>query len=134
MQSGSTPDIKDYYSDLTTPNPADMQLQLEELVQQGTLSPQQAQAILLERSAMEDVTQDASTRQAQMEALAQLQDITSSGGLTATDRSKLNQIFSEQDTKNRGAREAILLRCIRARPESYRNSNATCDCCYKSKL
>lgn len=108
MQSGSTPDVKDYFSDLNTPNPADMQLQLEELVQQGSLSPEQARAILLERSSMEDVTQDAATRQAQMEALGQLQDITSSGGLTSTDRSKLNQIFSEQDTKNRGAREAIL--------------------------
>jgi hypothetical protein len=43
-----------------------------------------------------------------MDALAQLQDITASGGLNATDRSRLNQIANEENTKSRGAREAIL--------------------------
>lgn len=108
MQSGSTPQTPDYFKDLNTPNPADMQLQLEELVQQGSLSPEQAQAVLLNGTAMDNVNQDPATRQAQMDALAQLQDITSSGGLTATDKAKLNQIFSEEDTRSRGAREAIL--------------------------
>lgn len=108
MQSGETPTVEDFFKDLNTPNPADMQLQLEELVQQGTLSPEQAQAIMVERSNMEDVNQDPATRQAQMEALAGLQDITDSGGLTAIDKAKLNDIATQEQTQARGAREAIL--------------------------
>ena len=71
-QAGSTPEIQDYYSDLQTPNVGDMTLQLEELVQQGSLSPEQAQTILLQRSEMNDVSADPAARQAQMEALAKL--------------------------------------------------------------
>lgn len=108
MQSGSTPTIEDNFKDLNVPNPADLQVQLEELVQQGSLSPEQAQAIMLNGTAMSDVNQDPSTRQAQMDALAQLQDITDSGGLTDIDRANLNKIATDEQTQARGAREAIL--------------------------
>lgn len=108
MQSGSTPTIEDNFKDLNVPNPADLQVQLEELVQQGSLSPEQAQAIMLNGTAMSDVNQDPSTRQAQMDALSQLQDITDSGGLTDMDRADLNKIATDEQTQARGAREAIL--------------------------
>lgn len=108
MQAGSTPQMEDNFSDLSTPNPADMQLQLEQLVQQGSLSPEQAQTIMLGQSSMNDVSADPQARQAQMEALAQLSDITNSGGLTAIDKAKMNEIFTDEDTKARGAREAII--------------------------
>lgn len=108
MDSGSAPEIKDYFSDLELPSVQDMSLQLEKLVQQGTLSPEQAQAMLVERSAMEDVSQDSGTRQAQMDALLGLQDITSSGGLTSLDKSRLNQIQSDEQARERGSREAIM--------------------------
>lgn len=108
MQAGSTPDIKDNYKDLQAPNPADLQLQLEELVQQGSLSPEQAQAILIESSAMEGISTDPNLKKAQMDALIGLQEIADSGGMTDMDRANLNRIATEEATANRGAREAIL--------------------------
>lgn len=108
MQSGSTPQIDDYYKDLQAPNPGDMALQLQELVQQGSLSPEQAQAILVERSDMNNVTTDPALKQAQMDALLGLQEISDSGGMTAMDKANLNRIATDESTQARGAREAIL--------------------------
>jgi hypothetical protein len=108
MEAGSTPTITDYYSDVDMPSLSEMQVQMQQLVQQGTLSPEQAQAMLVQRSSMEDVNSDPSTKAAQMQALQGLQDVTSSGGLTAMDKAKLQQIFNDEDTKARGSREAIL--------------------------
>lgn len=108
MQAGSTPDVKDNFGDLATPNPADMQIQLEQLVQQGSLSPEQAQAIMADPSKMEQITTDPRFQQAQMSALDELSDITSNGGLTAIDKSKLNDISNQEATQQRGAREAII--------------------------
>ena len=108
MQSGSTPDIKDNFSDLQTPNSGDMALQLQELVQQGSLSPEQAQAILADPSAMNNISLDPNLKNAQMDALASLQDISSSGGMTAMDKANLGRIETEENTAARGQREAIL--------------------------
>jgi hypothetical protein len=43
-----------------------------------------------------------------MDALEGLTDISNSGGLTASDRARLNQIQTEEETKARGARDAII--------------------------
>jgi hypothetical protein len=108
VQSGKTPTVQDYYKDIQAPNIEDMQVQLEQLVQQGTLSPEQAQVFLQGQSQMQDVNQSDETKQAQMDALAGLQDITSSGGMTAQDKALINQIQGQEDARSRGAREAIL--------------------------
>lgn len=108
MDSGSAPEIKDYFSDLELPSAQEMSLQLERLVQQGSLSPEQAQAMMQERSAMENVQSDAGSKQAQMDALLGLQDITSSGGMTAQDKARMQQIQNQENSASRGAREAIM--------------------------
>jgi hypothetical protein len=108
MQSGETPEINDYFGGLAAPNTSDLSYQLEQLVNQGVINPEQAQEYLLSASAMENVNQDPSTKAAQMAALQQLQDITSSGGLTDMDRAKLSQIRNEENTAARGSREAII--------------------------
>lgn len=108
MMSAETPQVNDQYKYINTPSPEEMQIQLEQLVQQGSLSPEQARAILVDRSKMEDVEGDPQAQAAQQAALAQLQDVTESGGLTDTDRSKLNQISMDEGTQQRGARDAIL--------------------------
>ncbi len=108
MQSGQTPQTKDYFADLQAPNIEQMKLELEGLVQQGTLSPEQAQAILVDKSAMEDIQTDPGLQAAQMDALTGLQDISGGGGMTAMDRAKLNQIQQDEATQQRGAREAII--------------------------
>lgn len=108
MQSGSTPKVQDHFSSIETPKVEDMQIQLEQLVQQGSLSPEQAQAILADPSAMNQITTDPGLKSAQMDALLGLQDISSSGGLTDMDQANLSRIKNQEDTAARGQREAIL--------------------------
>lgn len=108
MQSGSTPEIQDYFKDLKTPSSNDMELNLEGLVQQGILSPEEAQTILMEESEMTNISLDPRMKQAQMEALAGLQNISDSGGMTLTDDANLAKIENDEAIRSRGAREAIL--------------------------
>lgn len=107
MQSGETPDTKDYFSDLELPSIADMELQLQQLVQQGVLTPEEAQAELVGRSEMSGIQTDPALKKAQMDALLGLQEI-SEGGLTKMDEANLSRIRNEENTAARGQREAIL--------------------------
>ncbi len=108
MQSGNTPKVEDYYKDLQAPTAEELSFQLEQLVQQGVLTPEQAQASLLDGSAMSGVSTDPALATAQMDALTSLQDISGNGGLTAADKFKLSQIQQDESTQSRGAREAIM--------------------------
>lgn len=98
----------DQLSSLQLPDVSEMQLQLESMVQQGIITPEQAQTYLAQQSEMNNIQTDPALHQAQMEALAGLQDISSNKGLTASDRAQLQQIQTQEDTASRGAREAIL--------------------------
>lgn len=98
----------DQLSSLQLPDISQMQLQLEELVQQGVITPEQAQTYLVEQSDLNNISTDPKLRQAQLDALFGLQDISSSGGLTAADQAQLGQIKTQEDAAQRGAREAIL--------------------------
>jgi hypothetical protein len=96
LQSTETPDIEG------------MKLQLEQLVQQGQISPEEAQTYLQQSSAMNNISLDPKFKQAQMDALSSLQDIGNNHGVTAADQAQLNDIQTQEDTHARGAREAIL--------------------------
>lgn len=106
--SASAQTTPDYFGDVVTPNVDLMRLELEPLIQQGILTAEQAEAYLVNQSEMNNVNQDPATRQAQMDALSSLQDITSSGGMTDMDKAALNQITQQENTQARGQREAIL--------------------------
>lgn len=108
MQSGSTPKVQDYFSDLNTPNIEDMQLQLEEMVLQGQITPEQAQAAMVEASAMKGVSTDPSLRAKQMQSIAALDELAKGGGMTASDEANLARIQNQEQTAARGAREAIM--------------------------
>lgn len=108
MQAGTTPEVHDYYGDIKVPDIKDMQLQLETLVQQGVLTPEDAQAALAESSKMNGISLDPNLKKAQMDALSGLQDISSGGGLSASDKANLSHINSDEMTQQRGQREAIL--------------------------
>jgi hypothetical protein len=110
MRSGKTPSVQDYFAELRTPDINEMELQLEELISQGTLSPEEAQTIMLEQSSMNNITLDPKLKQAQMDALSQLQEIGSSGGLNAQSRARLAQIENQENAANRGNREALMNR------------------------
>jgi hypothetical protein len=108
MSTGKTPQVADYFSDLNAPNPADMQLQLEELIQQGTISPEEAQTIMLGQSDMKGISLDPNLKKNQMAALDGLQDIVSGGGMTNMDMANLGRIKSQEDAAARGKRDAII--------------------------
>lgn len=108
MQTGETPKTTDYFSNLNAPNPADQQIQLQQLVQQGSISPEQAQAIMQDPSAMNNITTDPSLMKNQMAALQGLQDVSDNGGMTDTDKANLSNIQNQANTAARGQREAIM--------------------------
>ena len=93
---------------LQTPDVNQMQLQLEQMVQQGILEPEDAQVYLQQTSGLSGISTDPALQQAQYDALNSLQEISDSGGLTAADKANLSKIATDEAVKSRGAREAIL--------------------------
>lgn len=107
MQSGETPQVSDQFSGMELPDVSDMQIQLEQMVQQGVLSPEDAQAALANQSDMNNISLDPNLRKAQMDALGGLQDV-SKDGLTDQDEANLSKIQNQENSAARGSREAIL--------------------------
>lgn len=97
----------DALASLQTPDVSQMQLQLETLVQQGLISPEDAQVYMQNPSLMAGITTDPALQQAQYDALASLQDI-GEDGLTAQDKADLSRIQTQEQAQARGAREALM--------------------------
>lgn len=95
---------------LKSPTAEDLTYQLDQLVQQGVITPEQAKTYLQEGTSFSDISTDPRLRDAQMAALSSLQDIANSGGLTAIDKAKIGEITSRLGQEERGAREAIVQR------------------------
>ena len=72
------------------------------------LNPEQAETIRLEQSSMNNISLDPRMKQAQMEALASLENISDSGGMTNMDKANLSRIATDEQTRAKGARDAIL--------------------------
>lgn len=108
MQAGSTPQIEDKFADLSGPNAEDLSYDIARLVEAGALTPEQAQAALVDSSAMSGVMSDPTSRKAMFDALAELQNVTEQGGMTAMDRASMNEIFGQTDRKAKGARDAVV--------------------------
>lgn len=92
-----------YLEGLTPPELAALDLE-----QVGELSPELARAISAEGTAFEDVYVDPRLKQAQQDALEQLQGIAEAEGLTAQDKALLSRIARQERTQERGQREAII--------------------------
>jgi len=75
---------------------------LEEYAYQGDLANEQ-----MGPSAFESISLDPATRDAQMEALAYMQNLGSEGGMNAMDRAKLSEMQSAIGQQERGNRQAI---------------------------
>ncbi len=108
MQSGSTPQAPDKFAPIGSPGVQDLSYQIEQLVQQGVITPEDAKAALAGRSEMDNVSTDPRLEAAQMGALDSLQDIANSGGMTTADKANLNQISIDEATKAKGQRDAII--------------------------
>lgn len=92
---------------LETPDPEQMKVNLQELVSQGVITPEQAQSALVDANAYNQISLDPTTRNAQLNALRSLQDI-SDDGFSSQQASDLARIKSNQAAESRGAQEAIL--------------------------
>ena len=89
------------------PTQEELQQIFQGYVQQGLLSPEQAETFLADPSAMTSISTDPALKDAQMNALKSLQDL-SEGGLSAQDQADLSRIQTQEQSKARGAREAVL--------------------------
>jgi hypothetical protein len=98
----------DAFNSIATPELSALQVQLDKYVQAGKLSPEAAESVLLNSNSFNDIKLDPALQGAQKQALQQLQNIATQGGLTATDKAQLNDITQEQNTTARGRNEAIL--------------------------
>lgn len=96
-----------YFDALDVPTAEELYVQLEDMVRQGQITPEMAQTIMQEKSAMEEVKMGGGGRDAQYAALEELRNISGEGGLTATDRSKIMEIQDQLATTGRGARQAV---------------------------
>lgn len=101
-------DAKQQYREIDLPDIDQMKLQLQQYVDQGVMTPEEAKAQLVNSNAYDSMNLDSEGKQAQLAALHQLSDIGNNGGMTAQDKSQLQQIQNEEQTKARGARDAIV--------------------------
>lgn len=98
----------DAFNAIKTPALRDLQVQLDQYVQQGVLSPEQAEAELLSSNAFSEITTDPALSGAQKQALSSLQEVANGGGLTAIDKSRMADITAEQNATARGRNESIM--------------------------
>lgn len=108
MSSGHTPEVADYFKDLEAPDVKQMELRLQQLVEQGAITPEKAATVMQQASDMNGISLDPNLKKNQMAALQGLQDISDSGGMTAADEANLQKIQNQENSAARGKREAII--------------------------
>lgn len=96
------------YKDIPEPTYEQLKVNLEQMVSAGELRPEEASAILQDKSRLSNYVADPRLRESQLRALGALQEIGNEGGLTATDRARLADIEQDEARAARGARGAIL--------------------------
>lgn len=94
--------------DISVPDIAERQFQIEELVRQGQITPEEATALLQQETQLGAISLDPRLRQAQFAALQQLQQVGTEGGLTAASRASLDEIQRAAAGRERAQRGAIL--------------------------
>lgn len=101
-------DALNAFNAIQTPELSALQVQLQKYVDAGTLTPEQAETQLLSSNAFNSIVTDPSLRGAQKQALQQLQQIGTQGGMTAVDKAQLNDIQNQQNQANRSQNEATM--------------------------
>ncbi len=98
----------DAFNSIQTPELKNLQVQLDKYVQAGQLSPDQAEAQLLGSNAFKDITTDPSLSGAQKQALSSMQNVGNSGGLTAIDKARLEDITRQQNQEAQSRNASIM--------------------------
>ena len=81
-------------------------LQLQ--VVQGTMTPAQAQAAIQQQSALNGIQGSPQATSAQMQALQQMQQVATNGGLTQSDKAQLQQISDQVNQQNQARQGAVM--------------------------
>ncbi len=97
----------DAWGSIKTPELSALQVQLQKEVQQGTITPEQAEASLLGSNAFDAIRNDPSLGAAQHAALEGLQATANAGGLTAVDKARLQDVTDNQNQVAKGRLDAI---------------------------
>lgn len=90
------------------PSIEEARAELEQYVQQGLISPIEAETILQEQTAHRQIEEDPRLRASQIDALTEIENRVGQGGLDARSRADLYQIGADQATQNRGEQGAVL--------------------------
>lgn len=91
--------------------PSDEQLtlpQLQQYVQAGLMTAAQAQAVLQQNNAYDNISTDPSGKEAEQTALSQMQDVASAKGMDATEQAKLAGTESTLNQTLQGQRGSIM--------------------------
>ena len=96
------------YNGINPPGIEEQKVILQNLVQQGLVTPEEAATVTLGDTAYNGINLDPRAREAQMGALSELSDIVSAGGLTPTDLARVRDITDRMETERRGAEGAIM--------------------------
>jgi hypothetical protein len=96
------------FSDVDLPSIEDQKLQLDLMEQQGVITPEQRQVYEQDPSAFQNIQSDPRLKQAQLDALDTLSNISNSNGLDAQSQAAQAQARSDSDVYARGQREAAL--------------------------
>ena len=97
------------FENLQTPTAAQLTLpELEQYVQQGILTPDQAKAYLVQSNALEGTTAANQGLQSELGALSSLTDIVNQGGADAQEKADIQNVINTMNTTERGANAAAL--------------------------
>ena len=97
------------FNAIKTPELSQLQVQLNNYVNAGQITPQQAEATLLNSNAFNSIKTDPSLTAASKQALNQLQNIGSSGGMDAIAKAQLQDITNQQNQQNQSQNQATML-------------------------
>ena len=109
LRSGAEGIYRDIAKDvdaINLPTEQEQYIQIENLVQQGLITPLEAEEILADPSLMSEITTDPFILEAQQRSLGKLEEI-SEEGLTLEDKARIEQVRREVGAQERGQRERI---------------------------
>lgn len=104
----SRQDALNAFNAVKTPELSALQVQLNDYVNAGKMTPEQAESSLLSSNAFNSIVTDPANNAAQKQALLQLQQIGTQGGLTAIDKAQLNDITAAQNQQNQSQNAATM--------------------------
>jgi len=101
-------DARKAFENIPVPTVADLTLpELQQYVQAGILTPAQAQAVLVQGNAYNDIKVDPSTTEAETDALNKIKGVSEGGGMTDEMKAQLTSALDQVATNTHGTNAAI---------------------------